>query len=1017
MLKTINNKLLHKEAKKTVLSLLKNFYDEETFNILIKEFYDSDIEISLAAINASSSIGNEIAIPHLYKLIEKGKQQQKLASIKALAAIRAPSSINMLVKYYKLFQDEELRTEILKAVNDILPFDRNVVEMNRAVLLDAHSSDEMKIHAIRGMIETGELDFIKDVISQSSPEVRREAFKLILNSRAQADKLLNYFHEKVDDFTPYTLGVFLTAYLLKTERPQHTFLIEKLQNSDHRVFTSFIQTLSEYGGDFSQPTRVFRLLMVAPFIDFDVEAKTGDQIKRMIEQIKAKSPHLLNELTVITLAHLETVFVKSKKNYISLKGITERETLLSVVFANILERYANRELLQKVQNYFKSQLQGDANEIIFEIKKHLRDAPPEDKYKFEACLSLFKLDKTPELLNLVKTLSNINFERPNLLRRLNRLVRVSGYLKIRNSIKRLNSILQFAREERITFLTETLLVTLLELLSKSVIDQARRILSSGHRNISELRGVIRGSRFIPPNLIVASLLHFLILPDTEPELKTLALDTLKHLKINEVRGAVHSLINAVKSNTLTNEHRKLVGEIVASQGDSSNIQSLIDLTTSSDDEIKKIAISSIREISRRIPNAPTDIITNRLYILLEDDNPEIRNEALLGLIALNDDYAFQVLRDSFQREDGKTASFLIRNIQPMINHEILSILLEQVVREDEEIQEALREVLNTLCRGEMAEEIRNHLINTLKVAAEGKSTLKKTEPKPAEEERSTGILEHAKLEFKFKRENSQILTVMFIDIVGYTEKSSSTDMTDIIELIQNFESITLPLIKNYKGTLIKKMGDGLLAVFKHPLNAVLAALAIQKKISEYNELKVESEKFQARIGLNTGLVIRKDDDIYGDVVNVASRMETSANPGDILLTQATYEQIKDYIKCTKLGNIQVKGKHEPIPAYSAVGLAMDISSLLKKKEEHAAVAGEKAPGNGITHFKESLFNPKYEIPANIEEKREILEKLSSLFTDLTTAIEEIAQNYHEEYIFKRYLQNRWNDLLESLKST
>ena len=63
---------LSREGKITALTLLKSFYDEDVFNLLVKEFYNSDIEVSEAAIIASGSLGNEIAIPHLYQIIERG---------------------------------------------------------------------------------------------------------------------------------------------------------------------------------------------------------------------------------------------------------------------------------------------------------------------------------------------------------------------------------------------------------------------------------------------------------------------------------------------------------------------------------------------------------------------------------------------------------------------------------------------------------------------------------------------------------------------------------------------------------------------------------------------------------------------------------------------------------------------------------------------------------------------------------------------------------------------------------
>ncbi len=138
-------------------------------------------------------------------------------------------------------------------------------------------------------------------------------------------------------------------------------------------------------------------------------------------------------------------------------------------------------------------------------------------------------------------------------------------------------------------------------------------------------------------------------------------------------------------------------------------------------------------------------------------------------------------------------------------------------------------------------------------------------------------------------------------MAGFTEKSSTIEMTTLMGLIKAFEDIVSNAVESNGGTIVKKMGDGILAFFKRPLSAAAAALSVQSSIQTYSSMRVEQEKFRARIGLNTGKVIRKDGDIFGEVVNVASRMQSRATPGEVLLTEATYNEIKDYVECTKLG--------------------------------------------------------------------------------------------------------------------
>jgi len=220
------------------------------------------------------------------------------------------------------------------------------------------------------------------------------------------------------------------------------------------------------------------------------------------------------------------------------------------------------------------------------------------------------------------------------------------------------------------------------------------------------------------------------------------------------------------------------------------------------------------------------------------------------------------------------------------------------------------------------------------------------------------------------------------------------------------ESKQLLLKLTYQQTCLNQ-----LVVFKHPLNAVIAALEIQKQIQEYNEYKMEAERFNVRVGLNTGRVIRKDSDIYGDTVNVASRMETSASPGDIYLTQNTYDEIKEYIRCTRLGDLQIKGKTEAITAYQAQEILIDMNKVMAESAEREGAAKGGIDAGSLRNLKESMFKPQFEVPAGVDLNDRLLSGLEGLFADMSEAVEKISQDYHEEFIFKRFLHDKWNEIM------
>ena len=207
------------------------------------------------------------------------------------------------------------------------------------------------------------------------------------------------------------------------------------------------------------------------------------------------------------------------------------------------------------------------------------------------------------------------------------------------------------------------------------------------------------------------------------------------------------------------------------------------------------------------------------------------------------------------------------------------------------------------------------------------------------------------------------------------------------------------------------MGDGILAVFKQPLNATVAALAVQKKIREYSAMRVEQEKFQARIGLNTGPVIRRGQRHLRRGRERRLPHAGAAHRGDIVLTEATYEEIKDYVRCTDGGKVPVKGIKDPIMAYSAKEVTVDLKAVAEASTGKDASSMRDA---SLQKLKESIFVPSFQPPPDKTEHAELMSRLKGVFSDISRVVEELASDYHDEYEFKKYLQDKWNALMKSL---
>jgi class 3 adenylate cyclase/HEAT repeat protein len=994
---------LGREGTVTVLTLLKSFYDEEIFTRLVKQFYSTDIAISEAAIRSSGSLGNEIAIPHLYQIIERGRKSQRIAAVQALAAIRAPSSTGMLIKYFNHFPEDELRAEILRAINTISPTSPQAQELDQAVYLDPRQSEAVKRIAVEALVEAEKSALLKDSLPKASPPVQEAAFMKMLQTGGQ----------EVPDFTGESLsasalGCYLCLYAVKTKTPQQNYILEALQKGQRQTVHSFLLSLAQFQGRLRYPTRVFRLLLIIPYADTETEVLVGDFLKKIVAECKSASPHLLSEFSVIASAHLDTVFGKVRKNYISLRGINKKETLLATVLATLLERYATPSLLADVQAFFKDEGYTGRTPPLAQLRAQLAGAPREDQNRLDACIPLFMLTEKKDKLLVFPMMARVDLNRPFYLRRLNRLIRVAGTLEIKTTGKKIQEVLEFSRQERINFLEETCIVSLCQLLTRSIIEQSREYFKEPGRNIRSLNGYIRGARFIPAKIMIGPLVHILLQPALNAQSRALVVDSMKTMDLSGLRKIIPPLLKALDMKEIEEGLKLEIGDVIARFGDSSISHQALDLTGHQLPVARRSAVRILKSLAARGEGAPAEIVTNRLYLLLEDAERSVRIEALLALLAMRDDYAAQIVSDDVQAGDAETVVEILKGIDRPLSRETFALALGMLRMDSPPVQEALRGLLPELSQGGFAEELRQQLLDALAATGgtEGKAGLGGG---LAGLETPVGsTLGQAKLEFKFKRENTQVLTVFFIDIAGYTEKSSTIDMSSLLKLIKAFEDIVIGTISANRGTIVKKMGDGILAVFKHPLNATVAAMTVQQKIQEYGSMRVEQEKFQVRIGLNTGPVIRKDNDIFGEVVNVASRMQSAGSPGDVLLTESTFEEIRDYVRCTKLGGIMVKGIKEAITAYSPEEITVDLAKVQQAGETEQKGA---LRDSSLEKLKETIFVPNFQAPAG---KGEVAGLLKVTFGEISRAIEDIASDYHEEYVFKKYLQEKWNQIVEKL---
>ncbi len=1007
-----------REGRITALTLLKSYYDEEIFKLLVRPIYDADLAVSEAAIRASGSPGNEVAVTHLYQIIERGKKPQRLAAIEALAAIRAPTSVGMLVKYFNHFSGEDdVRTAILAALNSIAPSHAQVQELDQAVLVDTHQGEEARRIAVEALVEAGKAALLLDTLQRTPPAVQEAAFARMLR---RGQDLPDFTR---DELAPGPLGAYLCLYTLRADsrdpgqkqppRPgpslpyQPNWVLECLQRGQRQTVRSFLLGLTGFPGRLRFPSRVLKLLLAIPFVDVETEVLVGDFLKRIVDQVKKESPQLLTEFSESTANRLEKVFSRISQTYLSVRGITRKDELLMAVLASLLERHATPVLLAETLSYFRDESPNRA--VLDRLRVLLSGAPREDRNRFEACLPLFQLRERKDRLTMANVLTRVDLDRPFALRRLNRLIRAVGLLEIRTASHKVQEILEFARAERVAFLEETAVVTLCQLLSRTAIEQSREIFRDPGRSAPSLNGYVRGARYMPAKIMIGPIVHLLFAPDIPTATRSLAAESLELLDLSAVAKSLPPLLKVFEIETVDADVRLRIATVVARAGDAGIAHLALDLTAAPSPVTRRCAVRVVRGLCARGAGLTADTLTDRLYRLLEDADQPVRLEALLALLAIDDDYAAQVVADDARAGKHDLVAELLGSLPRPLTRETFALVRSLLPTENVAVQAAIRALGAELCQGAFAEETRQALVRGL-VPPVGGATLTAAPSTAPPTTPTGGALARAKLEFKLRREHAQVLTVFFIDIAGFTEKFSSMtdDMSSQMKLVNAFEGNVVPPISANRGTVVKKMGDAILAVFKHPVNAVVAAMTVQQKIQQYSATQLAHEKFQVRIGLNTGEVTWKDNDVFGHPVNVAARMQTAATPGDILLTEATWKQVREYVRCTELGPIQVKGITEAITAFSPDEILVDLE---KVKTTGGTERGPVQAGS-LERLRESMFVPEFRVP---EERagRPGMDHLREMFVEIARSVGDLLPD-SQEYDFKQYLQERWNDLMRRL---
>ncbi len=170
----------------------------------------------------------------------------------------------------------------------------------------------------------------------------------------------------------------------------------------------------------------------------------------------------------------------------------------------------------------------------------------------------------------------------------------------------------------------------------------------------------------------------------------------------------------------------------------------------------------------------------------------------------------------------------------------------------------------------------------------------------------------------------RLTTILAADVVGYSRLMAADEAGTLTSLKALRRELIEPKTAEYHGREVKLMGDGTLMEFGSVVDAVTFAVDVQQAMALRNTDVPENQRITYRMGINIGDIIVDGDDIYGDGVNIAARMEGLAEPGGICVARNVYNQVKGKMELDfeDMGEQKVKNISEPIRVYRVVSDAL-----------------------------------------------------------------------------------------------
>jgi adenylate cyclase len=234
-----------------------------------------------------------------------------------------------------------------------------------------------------------------------------------------------------------------------------------------------------------------------------------------------------------------------------------------------------------------------------------------------------------------------------------------------------------------------------------------------------------------------------------------------------------------------------------------------------------------------------------------------------------------------------------------------------------------------------------------------------------------------------ERVERRLAAVLAADVAGYSRLMGADEVGTLAALKAHRREVVDPTIAQHHGRIVKTTGDGMLVEFASAIDALTCAMAVQEKMAE-RMAKEAGPPIQFRVGINVGDIIVDLDDIYGDGVNLAARIETECEPGQVYLSDDAYRQVrgKTAFVFGDLGERWLKNIDRPVRIYAArLSTSSTAESIKSADRDSRSLPLPDKPSIAVLPFQNMSADPEQEYIADgiVEDITTALSRFKALF--------------------------------------